>query len=136
MKNIDFEACLITILNLKSSNCIENYKVKLNDFRNNGMKKNLRGHFWELQMNYLIEFDKMKQSFFQAVIMLILLYGCTTWMLTKQPEKKLDNNYTRMLRATPPQSSSCTAIYHPSRKISKLDEPDMQDTAGEVGTSS
>ena len=35
-----------------------------------------------------------------------------------------------------PQSSSCTATYHPSRKLSKLDEPDMRDTAGEVGTSS
>ena len=43
--------------------------------------------------------DKMKCSFFQAVIMLILLYGCTTWMLTKQMEKKLDGNYTRMLWA-------------------------------------
>ena len=28
------------------------------------------------------------------------------------------------------------ATYHPSRKLSKLDEPDMQDTAGEVGMSS
>ena len=34
------------------------------------------------------------------------------------------------------QSSSCTVTYHPSRKISKLDEPDMRDTAGEVGTNS
>ena len=31
--------------------------------------------------------------------MSILLYGCTTWTLTKQMEKKLDGNYTRMLRA-------------------------------------
>ena len=29
----------------------------------------------------------------------ILLYGCTTWTLTKRMEKKLDVNYTRMLRA-------------------------------------
>ena len=29
----------------------------------------------------------------------ILLYGCTTWKLTKRLEKKLDGNYTRMLRA-------------------------------------
>ena len=43
--------------------------------------------------------DKMKRSFFQAVVMSILLYGCTTWTLTKQLEKKLDGNYTRMLRA-------------------------------------
>ena len=43
--------------------------------------------------------DKMKCSFFQAVVVLILLYGCTTWTLTKWMEKKLDGNYTRMLRA-------------------------------------
>ena len=43
--------------------------------------------------------DKMKRSFFQAAVVLILLYGCTTWTLTKQLEKKLDSNYTRMLRA-------------------------------------
>ena len=30
--------------------------------------------------------------------MSILLYGCTTWTLTKQMEKKLDGNYTRILR--------------------------------------
>ena len=29
-----------------------------------------------------------------------------------------------------------TATYHPSRKLSKLDEPDIWDTAEEVGTSS
>ena len=28
--------------------------------------------------------DKMKRSFFQAAFVSILLYGCTTWMLTKQ----------------------------------------------------
>ena len=43
--------------------------------------------------------DKMKRSFFQAVVVSILLYGCTTWTLTKRMEKKLDGNYTRMLRA-------------------------------------
>ena len=41
----------------------------------------------------------MKRSFFQAAVVSILLYGCTTWMLTKRLEKKLDNNYRRMLRA-------------------------------------
>ena len=40
------------------------------------------------------------------------------------------------LEATPPQSSSCKATDNPSQKLSKLDETDMQDTAGEVGTSS
>ena len=41
----------------------------------------------------------MKRSFFQAVVASILLYGCTTWTLTKRLEKKLDGNYTRMLQA-------------------------------------
>ena len=39
---------------------------------------------------------EMKRSFFRAAI---LLYGCTTWTLTKRLEKKLDGNYTRMLQA-------------------------------------
>ena len=43
--------------------------------------------------------DKMKRSFFQAAFVSILLYGCATWTLTKRLEKKLDGNYTRMLRA-------------------------------------
>ena len=43
--------------------------------------------------------DKMKRSFLQAAVVSILLYGRTTWMLTKRLEKKLDGNYTRMLRA-------------------------------------
>ena len=43
--------------------------------------------------------DKMKRSFFQAAVASILLYGCTTCTLTKRLEKKLDGNYTRMLRA-------------------------------------
>ena len=34
-----------------------------------------------------------------AAVVSILLYGCTTWTLTKRLEKKLDGNYTRMLRA-------------------------------------
>ena len=43
--------------------------------------------------------NKTKCSFFQAAVVSILLYGCTTWTLTKWLEKKLDGNYTRMLRA-------------------------------------
>ena len=41
----------------------------------------------------------MKRSFFQAAVVSILLYGCTTWTLTKRLKNKLDVNYTRMLRA-------------------------------------
>ena len=41
----------------------------------------------------------MKRSFFQAAVVSIQLYGCTTWTLTRRMENKLDGNYTRMLRA-------------------------------------
>ena len=41
----------------------------------------------------------MKRSFFQAAVVSILLYWCTTWTLTKWLEKKLYGNYPRMLRA-------------------------------------
>ena len=85
----------------------------------------------------------MKRNFFQGVVVSILLYGCTTWTLTKRLLKKLDGNYTRMLRAiltsasgNTPQSTNYTATYLPSRKLSKLDEPGTQDTAGGTGTSS
>ena len=43
--------------------------------------------------------DKMKRSFSQAAVKSILLYGCTTWIITKRMEKKLDGNCIRMLRA-------------------------------------
>ena len=87
--------------------------------------------------------DNIKCSFFQTAIMSILLYGCTTWTLTKRMEKRLDSNKTRMLRAILNKSwgkhstnSSYTATYHPSRKLSELDEADMRDTAKELRTNS
>ena len=61
----------------------------------------------------------------------------------KQLEKKLDGNYTRILWAIlnkswwqHPQSTNYTATCLPSWKLSNLDEPDTQDTAGEAETSS
>ena len=49
---------------------------------------------WESDMT-----DKMKRSFFQTAVVSILVYGSTTWTLTKRKEKKLDGKYIRMLRA-------------------------------------
>ena len=80
--------------------------------------------------------DEMKRSFFQAAVVSILLYGCTSWTLTKRLEKKLDGNYTRMLRAILNKSWR----QHPTRRqlyghlppITKT----IQDTAGEAKTSS
>ena len=79
----------------------------------------------------------MKRSFFQAAVVSILVYGCTTWTLTKRLEKKLDGNYTRTSPGdNTPQDTNYTATCLPSRKLYKLDEPDTQDTAGEARTSS
>ena len=87
--------------------------------------------------------DKMKRSFFQAAVASILLYGCTTWTLTKRLEKKLDGNYTRKLRAILNKSWQQHPTRHqlyghlpPITKTFKLDKPNMQDTAGEAGTNS
>ena len=52
--------------------------------------------------------DKMKRNFFQAAVVSILLYGCTTWTLTKRLDKKLDSNYTRMLRSNIEQVLAAT----------------------------
>ena len=86
--------------------------------------------------------DKIKISFFEAAVVSILLYGCTTWTLTKHMEKSLRaitqeccEQYWRSHGGSTPQNNSCTATYHPSRKLSKSDEPDVRDTAGEVGMS-
>ena len=49
---------------------------------------------WKLDLT-----DQMKRCFFQAGVTSILLCGCTTWTLTKRLERRLDGNYTRMLRA-------------------------------------
>ena len=88
--------------------------------------------------------DKMKRSFFQAAVVSILLYGCSTWRLTKtagekarqQLHKNAANNIEQVFGGNTPQSTNYMATYLPSRKLSKLDEPDMQDNAGEAGTSS
>ena len=49
-------------------------------------------------------------------------HGCTSWTRTKCVEKRLDGNYTRMLRAVwnkswkQTEKNSCTATYLPSQK--------------------
>ena len=82
--------------------------------------------------------DKMKRSFFLAAVVSILLYGCTTWTLTKRLEKKLDGNYAKMLRAILNKSWQQHPTRHqlyghlpPITKTIQLDEPD---TDGEAGT--
>ena len=83
--------------------------------------------------------DKMKRSFFQAAVVPILdaLHGLNGWRksLTATTQEFCEQYWTSP-RGNTAQSSSYTATCHPSRKLSKLDEPDMQDTAGEAVTSS
>ena len=88
--------------------------------------------------------DKMKRSLFQAVVMSILLYGCTTWTLTERKEKKIDGNYTRMLPAILNKSWRQHPTKHQLyghlppiiKTIKLLNEPGMRETAGEVRTNS
>ena len=75
----------------------------------------------------------------------VLLYGCTTWNLTQCMEKKrkLDGNFTRMLRAVwnkswrqhPTKQQLYRYLTLSSRNPSKLDEQDMWDTAEEIRAS-
>ena len=86
--------------------------------------------------------DKMTRSFFQAAVVSILLYGCTTWTLTKQLEtrrklhKNVESSIEQVLATTPPRDTNYTDTCPPSQKLYKLDEPDTRDTAGEARTSS
>ena len=42
-------------------------------------------------------YDKIEQDFFEAVAVSIILYGCTTWMLTKKARWELYKNAARCL---------------------------------------
>ena len=70
--------------------------------------------------------QKINSIFFQTAVVSILLYGCTTLMLTKPMEKNLTavtqecyELYWTNSGSNIPQNSSCTANYLPSLKPSK-----------------
>ena len=42
--------------------------------------------------------DKIKRDFFRATVEFVLIYGASTWTLTKRLLTRLDGTYTRMLR--------------------------------------
>ena len=54
----------------------------------------------------------------------------------RQLHKNATSNIEQVLVATPHEAPTIRPPASPWRKLSKLDEPDMQDTAGEAGTSS
>ena len=68
--------------------------------------------------------DRMKLTFFQAAVVSILLYWCSTWTLTKRLEKTLDGNYARMLRAIVKKSRR----QHPTRHQLQGHPPIMKTT--------
>ena len=85
----------------------------------------------------------MKRSFFQAVVVSITAIwmhymdanktnGEKSW---RQLHKNAASITEQVQEGNTPQISRYTATYHQSWKLWKLDEPNMQDTAGEVGTS-
>ena len=88
--------------------------------------------------------DKIKRSFFQAAVVSILLYGCTTWALTKRIDKRLDgNNNKKMLRAILNKSwrqhATKQQLYGHQPLITKtikIRRTRQRNTAGEVRTSS
>ena len=92
---------LCRLFNAKSISCKKSIPFKTIQF-SMSTQFDCRKHFYFKLLKQLWKSDltdKMKRSFFQAAVVSILLYGCTTWTLTKWLEKKLDGNYTRMLRA-------------------------------------
>ena len=58
----------------------------------------------------------------------------------EEARRQLHKNDVCNLETSPggntPQDTNCTATCPLSRKLFKLDEPDLQDTAGEAGTNS
>ena len=51
-------------------------------------------NIWKSKMD-----KQLKIQFFRSTVETVLLYGCSSWTLTKALTKKLDGTYTRLLRA-------------------------------------
>ena len=81
--------------------------------------------------------DKTKHSFFHVVLVSILWCGFAIWTLNVRRKRltaitqECCEPYWTSPGGNTLQNSSCTATYHLSRKLSKLDEPDLRDTARE-----
>ena len=86
--------------------------------------------------------DKLKRSFFQTAIDIAdmdALHGSLLKCLRKgltATTQECCMQYWICPGGSTPQSSSCTATYHPSRKLLKFYKLDVQNTPGEVGKSS
>ena len=77
--------------------------------------------FWKSDLS-----NDLKRSFFRATVKSIMMYGATTWTLTKSLylNQKLDGTYTRMLRAVLNiswrQHPTKSQLYGPIPGISKI----------------
>ena len=86
--------------------------------------------------------DKIKQEFFQAVAISILLHGCTTKTLIKCLAKKLNENITKMLHGVfnkswkPHLAMQLYSHLAPISQIIQIRWTSMLSTAGEVLTNS
>ena len=56
--------------------------------------------------------DYLKGHYFQATVQSVLVYGATSWTITKSLEKTIDGAYTRMLRA----ALNISWKQHPTKK--------------------
>ena len=74
--------------------------------------------------------DKIKQEFFRAVTVSILQYGCTSWTLMKLPDKKLHEDYIRILRAVLNKSwkQRPTKQQHPTKQQLYGHQPPISQT--------
>ena len=70
-----------------------------------------------------VSYSLQLQIFFQAVAVSVLLYGCTTWTLSKRMEKKLDGLFRvllkkKILEATPYKTAVVPPIPRTTQKRS------------------
>ena len=77
--------------------------------------------------------DEIKRRFFQAVVVYVLLYGCTTLTLTKRLEKRLDVKYRRIcvsfLNRSRKQYTTNWPFLSSISKLFKSNEKHVRDTS-------
>ena len=78
-----------------------------------------RKTYYTKNLEYVTSFEEISVLFNEKILKIQKLKS-------KMPDSK----------GKAPQDTNCTATCLLSQKLSKLDEPDMRDTAGEAGTSS
>ena len=78
----------------------------------------------------------MKRSFLQAVVVLMHYLDTNKKKARRQLHKNAASNIEQVQAATPHKAPTIRPPTSHYESYPRLDEPDMQDTAGEAGTSS